>query len=155
MEEILTSGPSAEDPDILPAAGMPPSDVIAEYSPLALAFLGDAVYELEVRGHIVRQGNSTPKKLTDKSSFFSRAHTQAILCDLILPDLSDEEADILRRGRNANVNTVPKHASHADYHKATSVEALFGYLYLTGRMDRVRELMQRVWSLFEGDNNGI
>ena len=152
MEEIISGGLVPQE---VPAAGnandlaQDGAAVLANYSPLALAFLGDAVYELEIREHIVRQGNASPKTLNDRSSYFAMARTQSLISDVLAADLSEEEADIFRRCRNANANTRPKHASPADYHKATGLEALIGYLHLCGRNERVKELVRRAWEILE------
>ena len=81
----------------------------------------------------------------DMSSFFAMAHTQAEASDMLLPYMTEQEADVFRRGRNANPNSHPKHASLSDYHKATALEALFGFLHLTGQKDRIRDMAAMIW----------
>ena len=109
-------------------------------SPLTLAFVGDVVYELLVREKIVQVGSMPTKRLNALKVELVRASAQAIVYDALEPMLTEEEHDILKRGRNSHTGSVPKNGSVADYRKATGVEALFGYLYLAGRIDRVREL---------------
>ena len=111
-----------------------------QYSPLTLAFMGDAVYEREVREHVVREGNLPPNELNRRSSFLAKAATQAKMAHLLESSFTKEEADILRRGRNAHSATMAKNATMSDYRLATGLEALFGYLFLCGEEERVRQL---------------
>ncbi|MBR4732225.1 MAG: ribonuclease III [Lachnospiraceae bacterium] len=119
----------------------PPQDVRA-YSPLALAFIGDGVYSLVVRTMVVCQANRANNALHNVTVKYVKAENQAKIVEIIKPLLSEEEADVLRRGRNAKPHTTAKNASISDYHKATGLEALVGYLYLAGRTDRMLELMK-------------
>lgn len=115
--------------------------IIAKHqSPLALAFLGDAVYELLVRELVINSGSSSAHILHKKSIGYVNALSQAKAVDVVLPILTDEEKAILKRGRNANGNNVPKNVTDFDYRKATGLEALFGYLYLNRELDRISEL---------------
>ena len=110
-------------------------------SPLPLAFVGDGVYELMVREYLVSQGNCPVKKLHSRKVELVRCQAQAqALSQVLWPLLTEEERAVAQRGRNAHVNHVPKSASVADYHAATAFEALFGYLYLSGKTERLREL---------------
>ncbi len=110
-------------------------------SPLTLAFLGDGVYELLVRQYLVGKGNCPVKKLHGRAVEYVRCETQArVLSEKLFPLLSPEEQAICLRGRNAHVGHVPKNASVADYHGATALEALFGWLYLKGEFKRIQEL---------------
>ena len=104
-------------------------------SPLNLAFVGDGVYDLMVRERLVCLANRPNKELHQLAVQQVRAEAQAAALDRLLPTLSEEEAAVYKRGRNAHTSR-----SGGDYHKATGLEALFGYLYLCGRLDRVREL---------------
>ncbi len=104
-------------------------------SPLNLAFVGDGVYDLMVRERLVSLANRPNKELHQLAVQQVRAEAQAAALDRLLPTLSEEEAAGYRRGRNAHTSR-----SGGAYHKATGLEALFGYLYLSGRVDRVREL---------------
>lgn len=113
-------------------------------SPLTLAFVGDGVFELFVRERLVCAGNCPVNALHKKSVQQVCCGAQAQALQNILPMLSQEETDVLKRGRNAHTGHVPKNASSADYHAATALEALFGYLYLCGRIDRLRELFEEI-----------
>ena len=109
-------------------------------SPVELAFVGDAVYELMVRRHISLTHDCPASRLHTLSVSFVRAEAQQAAYRLIEPVLSEEEKDAFRRGRNANKVTASKHADAASYRAATGLEALFGYLYLTGDTGRIEEL---------------
>ena len=109
-------------------------------SPAALAFYGDSVYELYVRRMIVVLGDRPSAELHNMSVKMARASFQAKAYEKLLPVLDEEEADILRRGRNATGLNPPKSSSSAEYHKATAVEALFGYLSLIGADERIESL---------------
>lgn len=109
-------------------------------SMLTLAFLGDAVYTLIARSVVAGEKNRSPKEFHKRTAALINAGAQAMAFDRIKESLSPEEADILRRGRNANPATTAKHASVSDYRKATGLEALFGYLYLTDQTKRLMEL---------------
>lgn len=114
---------------------------IRTYSPLALAYIGDGVYDLVIRTVVVERANQATAKLHRNAVQYVKAEAQAKIVDAILGDLTEEETDVYKRGRNANSHTVAKNASRTDYRKATGFEALVGYLYLTKRMDRVLELI--------------
>ena len=107
-------------------------------SPLPLAFVGDGVYELLVREYLAAQGNCPVKKLHARKVELVRCQAQAQALEKIWPQLTPEEQEVAQRGRNAHVGHVPKNAALADYHGATALEALFGYLYLSGDMTRLR-----------------
>lgn len=110
-----------------------------QLSPLTLAYIGDGVYELFVREYIVSKGNCPVKKLHARAVEMVRCEFQAkMLTEHLQPLLTETEAEICRRGRNAHVSHVPKNSSVADYHNATAFECLFGYLYLSGALDRLR-----------------
>ena len=115
-------------------------DEIRAVSNLGLAHLGDAVYELMVRSWLVLHGKATSRGLHRATVRLVAAPAQAALAAKILPLLTQEEADVFRRGRNTSPHTVPKAASREEYQTATALEALFGYLYLQGRTDRLNEL---------------
>lgn len=112
-------------------------------SPLTLAFVGDGVYELLVREYLVSQGNCPVKKLNGRKVELVRCQAQAQALSDLWSGLSQEEQEVALRGRNAHVGHAPKNASLADYHSATALEALFGYLYLRGETTRLRELFGR------------
>ena len=109
-------------------------------SPVVLAFMGDTVYETLVRNYLIRNYPIPPAKLHRAAIKFVNAGAQSKAVEFILPMLSDEEHDILRRGRNANTSHVPKNANPLDYRHATGLEALFGYLSLNDRYDRILEI---------------
>ena len=111
-----------------------------QLSPLTLAFLGDAVFELLVREELVTQANAPVGRLHKKAVGIVCAGAQSDAVAVLEPLLSEEEADIYKRGRNTNGHHVPKNADPAAYRRATGLEALFGYLYLKGETMRIREL---------------
>ena len=111
-------------------------------SPLALAFVGDGVYDLFVRERLVCEANRPVKKLNEEMVSIVRCSSQAKLVEKLMPILTEEELDVLKRGRNAHTQHIPKNATSADYHSATALEALLGYLYLAGRIERIRELLK-------------
>lgn len=114
-------------------------------SPLTLAFVGDGIYELLVREFIVSKGNCPVKKLNVAKVELVRCEFQAKAAkDILLPVFTDEENDVFMRGRNAHVSHVPKNSSVADYHAATAFEAVFGYLYLKGDMERIKEFFRLI-----------
>ncbi|WP_302338248.1 Mini-ribonuclease 3 [uncultured Ruminococcus sp.] len=115
-----------------------------QYSPLALAFLGDSVYEILVREYLVREANRPAAKLHEQKIQLVCAAFQAQAIDRLIPLLTEEETAVYKRGRNAN-NTVPRHTSAQDYHKATGLEALFGYLHLLGERARLEELFAAIF----------
>ena len=109
-------------------------------SSLGLAHIGDAVYELMVRTYLVTRGKETNRSLHRATVALVSAGAQARAAERIMPRLTEEERDVFRRGRNAKVHAIPRAATHDEYHTATALEALFGYLYLRGRMERLNEL---------------
>ena len=113
-----------------------------EYSPLALAFIGDSVFDLVIKSVIVEKANCRVNKLQNKTSKIVRATTQALIVDALKDELSEEEANIYRRGRNAKPYTKAKNASYSEYCKATGLEALVGYLYLKGDTERLIALIK-------------
>ena len=117
-------------------------------SPLTLAFVGDGVYELLVRKRIVEAGSMPPKKLNAHKVEMVRASAQAAVYDGLEPLLTEDERDMLKRGRNAHTGSVPKNAQMADYRKATGVEALFGFLYLKGDWERLYFLFDKAMRIF-------
>lgn len=112
-----------------------------EYSPLVLAYIGDAVYEVVIRTLILNRGNTQVNKMHKRASELVKAETQAGFYKLLEARLTPEEQSVYRRGRNAKSATMPKHATMRDYRMATGFEALIGYLYLTEQMERMAELL--------------
>ena len=117
-----------------------PPDQIRGISSIGLAHMGDAVYELLVRTWLCAYGKATGKGLHRATVALVCAPKQAELAQRILPLLTEEEQAVFRRGRNANVHSIPAHASRAQYQQATALEALLGWLHLSGRHDRVEQL---------------
>ena len=112
-----------------------------EYSPLALAYLGDAVYELAIRTFVMNHGNTQVNKMHKKTAGLVKAEAQANFYKVLEEELTEEEKAVYRRGRNAKSVTKAKHATMKDYRMATGFEALMGYLYLTEQMERMAELL--------------
>ena len=113
---------------------------IARMSSLALAHVGDAVYEILVRSYLACDGTQTAKNLHSRTVALVRASAQAEAVQRILPLLDEAEQEVFRHGRNAKPKTVPKSSSVAEYAYATALEALFGWLYLKQRYGRINEL---------------
>lgn len=121
-------------------------DELRQYSPLTLAFIGDAVYEQLVRDELVISANMPVRKLHSLTVQKVCAEYQAAAIRALIEAgaLTEEEQDIFRRGRNAGGVTPPKHSSAADYRAATGLETLFGYLHLTGQSGRIEEIYKRI-----------
>ncbi len=115
----------------------------SELSPLVLAYVGDAIFEVLVRTTVVSMGNAPVNKLHKRSRDLVNAKAQANMFFKIEEGLSDEERAVYKRGRNAKSFTSPKNADIIDYRNATGLEALFGYLYLKGNIQRVIELFNK------------
>lgn len=116
-------------------------------STLGLAHLGDAVYEILVRTWLCVHGKATGKGLHRATVALVCAPEQARRVETILDRLTEEELAVFRRGRNANVHSIPQHASRKQYQEATALEALFGYLYLSGQKERINTLFN--WMMEE------
>lgn len=119
-------------------------ETINTISNLGLAHLGDGVYELMVRSWLCLHGKATAKGLHRAAVHYVAAPSQARRAEKILPLLTQEEQDVYRRGRNASPHSIPQNASREEYQAATAVEALFGWLYLQGRNDRLNELFAKM-----------
>ena len=115
---------------------------LRSFSPLTLAYIGDAVYEIIVRTIIVEKGNAPVNKLHHKASSLVKASAQKDVMGAIIPCLTAEEEAVYKRGRNAKSYTSAKNASVIDYRIATGFEALVGFLYLAGRNERLLELVK-------------
>lgn len=115
---------------------------IRSFSPLTLAYIGDAVYEIVIRTIIVEKGNAPVNKLHHKASSLVKAVAQKEALEAILPMLTEEEEAVYKRGRNAKSYTSAKNASVIDYRIATGFEALMGFLYLMGKNERMLELVR-------------
>ena len=116
---------------------------IRSYSPLTLAYIGDGVYELIIRTILVKKGNCPVNRLHKKASSLVKAAAQSAIIEKIEEELTQEEHDIYRRGRNAHSPTMAKHATMADYRRATGFEALMGYLYLKEDYGRMITLVRK------------
>lgn len=127
--------------DIRALFALEPED-IRSYSPLTLAYVGDAVYELVIRTMIISKGNAPVNKLHKRSAALVKAPAQAQMMKVIEPLLSEEELHVYKRGRNAKSYTSAKNASVIDYRIATGFEALMGWFYLQERQERMLELIK-------------
>ena len=119
-----------------------PEDDIRAISSIGLAHIGDGVYELLVRTYLCAHGKATGKGLHRATVQLVCAPEQARRAQRILPLLTEEEQEVYRRGRNAHVHSIPQHTSRTEYQQATALEALLGWLYLSGRRERINELFE-------------
>ena len=119
-----------------------PGEPMNRYSPLALAFMGDSVYEIIIRSIVVQEANRPAGQLNKMKVRYVNAAAQAKIIEYLEPKLTEEETEVYKRGRNAKSYTSAKNQSVTDYRKATGLEALCGYLYLKGEMGRLLELLQ-------------
>ena len=117
-------------------------DALLSLSSLGLAHLGDGVFEVMVRSWLILRGKARAKDLHRATVRYVAAPAQAAAVERLLPLLTPKEADVYRRGRNTAPHSVPKAASRAQYQAATGLEALFGWLYLQGRTERLNELFE-------------
>lgn len=131
----------------------PPAKPARLLPPLALAYIGDAVYEVAVRQHVMARPNLRPHHLHGQSTKYVSAKAQARLLELIEPLLTEEEKDVVRQGRNAKSGTVPKNANVLDYRLATAFESLVGYLYYNGAHDRLRWLIAQGFAHLEDNRD--
>ena len=117
----------------------------AQYSPLALAYLGDGIYELNVREHLLLKANKSNGKLHTEALRYVSASAQAMFCNEILEILTEEELAVFKRGRNSNA-TPHKNSNVGEYKAATGLETLIGYLYLSGQNDRLSVIFNLIFS---------
>ena len=122
------------------ALQLEPIDVCS-YSPLALAYMGDAVYEVLIRTRVMNRGSMQVNKMHKKSASLVKAEAQARMIQALQEELTEEETAVYKRGRNAHSASSAKNASIRDYRMATGFEALVGYLYLTGQYERLLMLV--------------
>ena len=122
------------------ALQLEPIDVCS-YSPLALAYMGDAVYEVLIRTRVMNRGSMQVNKMNKKSASLVKAEAQARMIQALQEELTEEETAVYKRGRNAHSASSAKNASIRDYRMATGFEALVGYLYLTGQYERLLKLV--------------
>lgn len=148
MEEGLKSGVTADkgtgDSFLSAIQGMFPGKKqdIRGYSPLTLAYIGDAVYDLIIRTVVVERANRPANALHHITVKYVSAGAQAKIADALMDRLTEEEQAVYRRGKNSKPHTTAKNASAADYMKATGFEAVLGYLYLTDNMERILALVK-------------
>jgi len=117
-----------------------------QYNPVVLAFLGDAVYSLHVREKLTLSGVGRTSDLQRTAAKIVSARGQSAFLEKILPMLTEEESEIFRRGKNAKKSTKSKNASQLEYNRSTGLEAVLGYLYLTGEEERIAELLA-MWQM--------
>lgn len=115
---------------------------IRTYSPLTLAYIGDAIYELVIRTILVEKGNTQVNKLNQRANRLVKASAQSEMIEKLKPHLTEEEMAVFKRGRNAKSYTMAKNSTMSDYRRATGFEALMGYLYLTEQWERMLELIK-------------
>lgn len=122
---------------------------IHEMSPVALAFVGDAVLELLVRARLVGSTRLQPNRLHTVATHYVSAHAQCRELEILEPLLTEAEANVLRRGKNASKASVAKHATVQEYRASTGLECLLGWLYLRGENDRIQQLFDALWAEYE------
>jgi ribonuclease-3 family protein len=115
---------------------------VNQYSPLVLAYIGDSVYEVFIRTLLVSKGNAPVYKLHKQSVAFVKAKAQSDIIHNIMDNLTEDEQEIVRRGRNAKSGTIPKNADVTEYKYATGFETLLGYLYLRKDFERLTEVLK-------------
>lgn len=125
---------------------------IKRMKPLALAYIGDTLFDLYIRSRIVLTREEAPKLMHTEAVHYVKAASQAQMMKLIMEALSEEETEVFKKGRNQKSLTVPKNASLMDYKWATGFEALLGYLYVQGAQERLYELMRLAVERFEKGN---
>lgn len=123
---------------------MTKEEVLRQYSPLALAYLGDGVYELYVRSYVLAQGNCQSHKLHEKAQKFVNCAAQERFLEKLSGELTEDELEVVRRGRNAKTHSKPRSADYGTYHAATGFEALWGYLQLAGETERLQYLFDKI-----------
>lgn len=124
---------------------------IRTYSPLTLAYIGDAVFEVVIRTLVVEKGQRAVEKLHKYTTKIVCAQTQAKMIEMVYESLNEEEQDIYRRGKNAKTNSSAKNASLSDYHKATGFEALCGYLFLKNDETRLVQIIRQALEEVENE----
>lgn len=123
---------------------------VKEVNVKTLAYIGDVVYELYIREHVISNSHEQVNKLHKKTIKYVSAKAQAKIVEVIHDELSDEEKDIIRRGRNADANTVPKNTDVVTYKIATGFEALIGWLYLSKKETRLKDLIKKSIETIKG-----
>ena len=126
---------------------------IKEYSPLTLAYIGDCIYDLIIKSLVINEGNRQVQKLHQKTSSYVQASAQSKMMRTMQEHLTEEEHAVYKRGRNAKSYTSAKNASISDYRRATGFEALMGYLYMSGRYERMCELIKDALDYLESEKS--
>lgn len=114
-----------------------------QLNPIVLAYIGDAIFEVAIRQYLISQPNHRPNHLHREATGYVSAKAQARALSLLMPILTDEEADVVRQGRNTK-SSVPKSANVSEYRQATALESLFGYLYLNENVERMRQFVTMI-----------
>ena len=124
-----------------------------EYSPLALAYIGDTVYDLFIRTKVITKGNRHVTEMHKESVSFVKAHSQSVSAYALESELTEDELRVLKWGRNAKSNTTPKNADVTEYRMATGFETLVGYLYLSGEDERLSYLLEIAYNAVINEKN--
>lgn len=125
---------------------------VSQYKPLVLAYIGDAVYEVYIRSLLVSEGNAPVNLLHRRATSYVKAKAQSKIIHRIMDQLTQDELDIVRRGRNSKSGTIPKNADVTEYRYATGFEALIGYLYLKKDFERLNQILRL--SVVDDENLG-
>lgn len=120
-------------------------------SPLVFAYIGDAIYEIHIRTYIIHKYKLKLNELHKRATEFVKAGAQSKIVHALEEELSEEEWKMVKKGRNQKSGTVAKNASIAEYRYATGFECLLGYLYLSGKRERIEEIVSRAIEIIEGD----
>lgn len=128
---------------------------VLQYSSLVLAYMGDAVYEKSIREYVVKQGVCKNGALHKKSIKYVSANGQSYAVKMLEEKLTEDELDVVRRGRNANPHSSAKNADIVDYKYATGFEALIGYLYLTEQFERMEEIIAETINVIENEKRDM
>lgn len=123
---------------------MTPHEVSCKYSPLALAYIGDSVFDLEIKRYFVLQANMQPEKYHQKVTSIVSANAQAEFIEYYMDNITDDELAVFKRARNSSPHTKAKNASLENYLKATGFEAVIGFLYLSEQNDRLKDIIASV-----------
>lgn len=123
-----------------------------QLSALGLAYIGDAVYEVYVRSHVLKRGDTNVNKLHKASIRYVSATAQSRIIHAIVPVLTEEEVSVYKRGRNAHSNTMAKNADVVDYRHATGFEALIGYLYVQAKHERINEIVSLAFDYIDNES---
>jgi ribonuclease-3 family protein len=134
---------------------LPPSKAPEQLNPIVLAYIGDAVFEVFIRQHLITMVNHRPQHLHKEATKYVSAKAQSRALQIWLPLLSEEEQYVVRRGRNAKSGSTPKNAEILEYRHSTAFECLIGFLYYKERFERLRELLNIVINQRDSDKKGV